>query len=170
MHRKPIHQCFSPLIQEGCPSCTYPVLVPVSRDYPGLRGQVAYVLLTRSPLGSPASWIPSFDLHVLGTPPAFILSQDQTLHLFLARSISIYGVFSINFDVLLLNSCLVFKDRNCPEAHRFPVSALLDYYHRNPLSTTFSIIFLFIFTALNGSISNKISGLFFSVSVRLIHR
>jgi len=25
---------------------------------------------------------PSFDLHVLGTPPAFILSQDQTLHKF----------------------------------------------------------------------------------------
>ena len=24
---------------------------------------------------------PSIDLHVLGTPPAFILSQDQTLHL-----------------------------------------------------------------------------------------
>ena len=24
---------------------------------------------------------PSYDLHVLGTPPAFILSQDQTLHL-----------------------------------------------------------------------------------------
>ncbi len=23
---------------------------------------------------------PPFDLHVLGTPPAFILSQDQTLH------------------------------------------------------------------------------------------
>jgi hypothetical protein len=22
----------------------------------------------------------SFDLHVLGTPPAFVLSQDQTLH------------------------------------------------------------------------------------------
>ena len=22
-----------------------------------------------------------FDLHVLGTPPAFILSQDQTLHM-----------------------------------------------------------------------------------------
>ena len=48
-------------------------------------GQVTNAILTRSPLrnsfnkyeykyqGSP------FDLHVLGTPPAFILSQDQTL-------------------------------------------------------------------------------------------
>jgi hypothetical protein len=37
------------------------------------------VLLTRSPLIHPASWASSFDLHVLSTPPAFILSQDQTL-------------------------------------------------------------------------------------------
>ena len=28
------------------------------------------------------------DLHVLGTPPAFILSQDQTLHFWLKSSIS----------------------------------------------------------------------------------
>ena len=34
------------------------------------------MLLTRSPLSIAAP----FDLHVLGTPPAFILSQDQTLH------------------------------------------------------------------------------------------
>src|SRR5690349_1791611 len=43
-------------------------------------GQVAHVLLTRSPLIHPASWASPFDLHVLSTPPAFILSQDQTLH------------------------------------------------------------------------------------------
>ncbi len=41
------------------------------------EGQVSYVLRTRSPLGYIAA--PPFDLHVLGTPPAFILSQDQTL-------------------------------------------------------------------------------------------
>ena len=43
-------------------------------------GQVPHVLRTRSPLGLPeqAPWT-SFDLHVLSTPPAFILSQDQTL-------------------------------------------------------------------------------------------
>ena len=33
------------------------------------------MLLTRAPLGPK----PSFDLHVLGMPPAFVLSQDQTL-------------------------------------------------------------------------------------------
>jgi hypothetical protein len=40
-------------------------------------GQVTNALLTRSPLTCIATC--PFDLHVLGTPPAFILSQDQTL-------------------------------------------------------------------------------------------
>ena len=39
--------------------------------------QVSHALLTRSPLSTPKST--PFDLHVLGTPPAFVLSQDQTL-------------------------------------------------------------------------------------------
>ena len=37
------------------------------------------MLLTRSPLIRPASWSSPFDLHVLSTPPAFVLSQNQTL-------------------------------------------------------------------------------------------
>ena len=47
---------------------------------PSLR-QVAHALLTRPPLSYfVASYsITPFDLNVLGTPPAFILSQDQTL-------------------------------------------------------------------------------------------
>ncbi len=55
----------------------------ISPGFPRLsptRRQVGHVLLTRPPLGSgmqaPQS---SLDLHVLGTPPAFVLSQDQTL-------------------------------------------------------------------------------------------
>ena len=36
------------------------------------------MLLTRSPLTGIATC--PFDLHVLGTPPAFILSQDRTLN------------------------------------------------------------------------------------------
>ena len=43
------------------------------------QGQIAHVLLTRSPLIQGASSPSSFDLHVLSTPPAFVLSQDQTL-------------------------------------------------------------------------------------------
>ena len=45
------------------------------------KGQVGHVLLTRSPLHVRPRAVSSFDLHVLGTPPAFILSQDQTLRL-----------------------------------------------------------------------------------------
>ena len=58
------------------------VISGIRPSFPGLsqsQGQVTHVLLTRSPLIHPASWASSFDLHVLSTPPAFILSQDQTL-------------------------------------------------------------------------------------------
>ena len=40
------------------------------------------MLLTRSPLSYHIlAAVTAFDLHVLGTPPALILSQDQTLML-----------------------------------------------------------------------------------------
>jgi hypothetical protein len=39
-----------------------------------------HVLLTRPPLPPLSKHGRAFDLHVLGTPPAFILSQDQTRH------------------------------------------------------------------------------------------
>ena len=40
---------------------------------------MTHVLLTRSPLSpGPKPWF-SLDLHVLSAPPAFVLSQDQTL-------------------------------------------------------------------------------------------
>ena len=54
-------------------------------DFSGLSpssGQITYVLLSRPPLDmcSPKKAI-SFDLHALGAPPAFVLSQDQTLNI-----------------------------------------------------------------------------------------
>ena len=59
------------------------VLFGISPGFPELSqstGQVAHVLLTRPPLDSFPKELLSLDLHVLGTPPAFVLSQDQTLH------------------------------------------------------------------------------------------
>src|SRR5262249_20760190 len=56
--------------------------------FPGLSrssGQVAHVLRTRSPLSTGPKSRFSLDLHVLGAPPAFVLSQDQTLHRDLGR-------------------------------------------------------------------------------------
>jgi hypothetical protein len=64
------------------PSEQYPVLATLSRSYSGLRGR----LPTRYSPVRHFTHIPkdafSFDLHVLCTPPAFILSQDQTLQLY----------------------------------------------------------------------------------------
>ncbi len=45
-----------------------------------IQGQVAHVLRTRAPCaGSVLLRNCALDLHVLSTPPAFALSQDQTL-------------------------------------------------------------------------------------------
>ena len=52
-------------------SFSFPKLSPTKRH-------VIYVLLTRAPLYSPRRAF-SFDLHVLGPPLTFALSQDQTL-------------------------------------------------------------------------------------------
>src|SRR5699024_10465472 len=66
------------------PTCvrrSYPVLDPVSQAYPEIRGRLLTCYSpvrhssTRSNLRASA-----FDLHVLSTQPAFVLSQDQTLH------------------------------------------------------------------------------------------
>ena len=63
-------------------------------------GQITHVLRTRAPLYSPLRAFP-FDLHVLGTPPAFVLSQDQTLQLRVcipartSREVTWHGVIRI---------------------------------------------------------------------------
>ena len=63
-------------------------------------GQVAHALLTRPPLSHLSALTEisasraSFDLHVLGTPPAFILSQDQTLTLILILFQDLAGLVS----------------------------------------------------------------------------
>ncbi len=44
------------------------------------KGKVLYVFRTRLPVSMGASAHIPLDLHVLGLPLAFILSQDQTLH------------------------------------------------------------------------------------------
>ena len=44
------------------------------------QGQITYVLLTRAPLYRGRNPF-SLDLHVLGAPLTFVLSQDQTLQL-----------------------------------------------------------------------------------------
>ena len=65
-------------------SCDIVVLCGISSRFQLLSpslSQVAHALLTRSPLSQKPKSLTPFDLHVLGTPPAFVLSQDQTLEL-----------------------------------------------------------------------------------------
>ena len=63
----------------------YEVLITVSSGYPSVWGRLPtrYSPVRRFPFRSSAEASDrnfSLDLHVLGTPPAFILSQDQTLN------------------------------------------------------------------------------------------
>ncbi len=58
----------------------YPVLASISRCYPSLQAGCPRVTHpSAANLWEQAPKDP-LDLHVLGTPPAFVLSQDQTLH------------------------------------------------------------------------------------------
>ena len=72
------------------PRC-HEVLIPVSRGYPSVWGRLPtrYSPVRRSlylrSTEALFQYIP-LDLHVLGTPPAFILSQDQTLNKWYVRS------------------------------------------------------------------------------------
>ena len=58
---------------------SYPVLATLSGSYPKVKGRLltCYSPVRRS--STPEGAFP-LDLHVLSTPPAFVLSQDQTLH------------------------------------------------------------------------------------------
>jgi len=61
------------------PSGRYAVLAPVSRGYSPLQGRLVTCYSPGRHCTHPLAGTFSFDLHVLGTPPALILSQDQTL-------------------------------------------------------------------------------------------
>ncbi len=96
---------------------SYAVLVHLSVCYSPCLGKVAHALLTRPPL---KQFIASYslsplDLHVLGTPPAFVLSQDQTLSFnpLSLNQVSPTKFHSFGITVLfaLLLFCIVFKVR-----------------------------------------------------------
>ena len=83
IRRKPIYQRITPFLTVSCDTVS---ICGISNDFsllfPSDR-QVAYVLLTSPPLTALKVnfELSPFDLHVLCAPPAFILSQDQTLML-----------------------------------------------------------------------------------------
>ena len=98
-------------------------------------GQVTHALLTRPPLSlsifPPRSSVvkPSFDLHVLSTPPAFILSQDRTLMLL---SEPVQNNTWLSFPVLFT----VFR---CCFLQLFPfLSLVIPYYRYHETFLSFS--------------------------------
>ena len=70
-------------------------------------GVDSYVLLTLPPL----TLAGSFDLHVLGTPPAFILSQDQTLRKFFVQT---KKIFRLSFSSTVETQTLTFYRISLP--------------------------------------------------------
>ena len=84
--REPIFKRIAPLTSVPCDTV---VLCGITTRFQVLspsRRQVDHVLFPRPPLRiqviCPKASVPHspFDLHVLGAPPAFVLSQDQTLN------------------------------------------------------------------------------------------
>ncbi len=53
----------------------------------------------------------AYDLHVLGTPPAFVLSQDQTL-------IKVRTILRLLSSICLLAYCLLVKNVCCLESNQ----------------------------------------------------
>ena len=79
MARMPVPARVSAFTPMGCPTRAPWRIIRRFHRLSARQGLVAYALRTRPPLSStPKGRIPR-DLHVLGLPPAFILSQDQTL-------------------------------------------------------------------------------------------
>ena len=66
-------------------------------------GQITHVLLTRPPLTPKGP----LDLHVLGTPPAFVLSQDQTL-----KKVCLAHSTSVDYVTLSLSCVFSFQGTN----------------------------------------------------------
>src|SRR5262245_50078889 len=73
MKQRPV---FPPRLRPRGP---YPVLALLSEGYPSVRGRLltCYAPVRHCTQGPKSPF--SYDLHVLSTPPAFVLSQDQTL-------------------------------------------------------------------------------------------
>ncbi len=82
--RRPILKQFPSLTAKACAlAAPCGISSPFGKLSP-TSGQVAYVLRTRAPVTQSIATSSPSDLHVLSPPPAFVLSQDQTLQAILA--------------------------------------------------------------------------------------
>ena len=119
--------------------------------------QVTHALLTRPPLTyqSLGFMISPFDLHVLSTPPAFILSQDQTLMLKVRPASTNLALLFWFKDSHLLNvlenkiiqrifkvALLFICQSSFPCCSLFSAATLIEYHIFKSLSTSFLNYFL----------------------------
>ena len=119
-------------------STGFPVLFPTER-------KVAHALLTRPPLEVEPKSNSPLDLHVLSTPPAFVLSQDQTLSFnpvytspgFSTRQSSTHSELLSLFCV----SCSVSFSRFSACSAISREQACLSYHHTKEKSTPFCRFF-----------------------------
>ena len=74
------------------------------------------MLLTRPPLIHFPKETSSLDLHVLGTPPAFVLSQDQTLNKKFNLALTLIKELLVYVNIF----CLIFKDHFVVALKRLP--------------------------------------------------
>ena len=89
--------------------------------------QVIHALLTRPPLTKKPKSLCPFDLNVLSTPPAFILSQDQTLDkMVLKRSVERFN-HSPSYDLALCYLFRVFKLQELSETKKLFVSCFVQF-------------------------------------------
>ena len=115
----------------------------------------------------------AFDLHVLGTPPAFILSQDQTLHclLFLSDNLLVcLALFYFLFiSKLSLTLCFILS---CSVFNVLSLDSLVECPFILPSSLTFVKLFLvlFLFFSLFPSFSAFISTFFYLYFFVMIKR
>ena len=121
MGRMPVPHRPKPFNGWGCP---LPSAWGITRRFHRLSpsaGLVAYALRTRAPLSETPKGPFPFDLHVLGLPLAFILSQDQTLHCIIVV-LFLFPVLGLRYDFTISLPC--FSLSLCwPQAFKEPLFA-----------------------------------------------
>ena len=92
------------------------------------QGQVAHALLTRPPLIRGPKPSSPFDLNVLCTPPALILSQDQTLEIMVSKRLgeeSIKSISSLIAHLLFFRVCISLSELSRCSAQYYTLSCVL---------------------------------------------
>ncbi len=110
-----------------------------------------------------------FDLHVLSTPPAFILSQDQTLNKMVFKQVKLVKSILLKQSLLQRNLTVVFKRKACLQpnpnwcfvfvtlfnlqgAHRFSAGELILPHRFRLVKNFFQVFQTFSFSQLRSSL------------------